>query len=790
MKSKSIYLMTILFCILAGSANAQISGARGICVGSTSDLEAYGSGTWTSSNTSVATVAESTGVVSGIAAGTAIITYSVGTQTTTVTIVDPSTPLTLSPPYAGYICMGAPWTVNAPTGGTWSSADDDIATASLIGPDLTSPTENATITGLVEGPVTVYVYCEYPGGCKAQALIKVGLPDIVGETDLCIGEVYDRLTCTSGGLTWTSGNPAIADFLDYPTQSGRLFGITAGTTTVTFTRYSGCIETRTVNISAGSSITGTTSVCVGQTTALSCSPSGGTWSSASPSVATVGASSGIVTGVSAGTATISYFPEEGCPSIVEITVTTSAGEIGGTLTVCEGQTTNLSCSPGGGTWSSSNANATVNSSGEVTGVTAGTATITYSIEGGCISTADVTVNATPTISGPEGVCNGYTMTLTGTPGGGTWSSSNTGIATVNSSGVVTGVSSGTVIITYMLSGGCFDTYVVTSGTSVAEISGLSAVCRYQSITLSSTPSGGTWTSSTPKATVGASTGIVTGVAQGSTTITYTIGGTCKATKLVYVDNVAAINDSWYHDLCVDGDDLNFGTGGGTWSSSNTAVMEVTPTTGVISAVSAGTVTLTLTSPHAGCYDTHAMEVHDMPTVTGDLTLCNNHATTSLSTSSTITQWGPVSGDPAYISYVSGTSSTVKSNSSATGTRTITYQFYNSAGCKVLPVVTVNSCAKASGQEGAGTPKMMSAGYTIVPNPSDGHFFIQNTSASSGNDKIDVRVINIIGQIVFDDNVDFNNGVADLTIKDALPGLYLLHITDKQGETAALRVLVE
>lgn len=70
----------------------------------------------------------------------------------------------------------------------------------------------------------------------------------------------------------------------------------------------------------------------------------------------------------------------------------------------------------------------------------------------------------PTVSGPTSVDAGYTITLTGsgTPHGSTpWASSNTAIATVSSTGVVTGVAAGTVTITYMDSNGCTATHSVT-----------------------------------------------------------------------------------------------------------------------------------------------------------------------------------------------------------------------------------------------------------------------------------------------------------------------------------------
>lgn len=53
------------------------------------------------------------------------------------------------------------------------------------------------------------------------------------------------------------------------------------------------------------------------------------------------------------------------------------------------------------------------------------------------------------------MCVGSNTTLANTTSGGTWSSNNTGIATVNNSGVVTGVSGGTAIITYTVNNsGC------------------------------------------------------------------------------------------------------------------------------------------------------------------------------------------------------------------------------------------------------------------------------------------------------------------------------------------------
>src|SRR5258706_7281654 len=81
-----------------------------------------------------------------------------------------------------------------------------------------------------------------------------------------------------------------------------------------------------------------------------------------------------------------------------------------------------------------------------------------------ITVTVIKVNALPTITGTLSVCIGSTTSLTGsaTPDATTpWVSGSTGIATINSSGVVTGVSAGTSVITYKNSNGCTTTVTVT-----------------------------------------------------------------------------------------------------------------------------------------------------------------------------------------------------------------------------------------------------------------------------------------------------------------------------------------
>jgi hypothetical protein len=147
------------------------------------------------------------------------------------------------------------------------------------------------------------------------------------------------------------------------------------------------------------------------------------------------------------------------------------GVISGPATVCAGSTITLTDSVVGGTWSSSSTSvATIGSTGIVTGIAAGTTTISYAVTnsfGSSYAMKVVTVNPLPTagtITGPNTVAVSTTIGLSNSATGGTWTSSNTSVANVGSTGVVLGVSAGTVLITYAVSGTCGPVYVTYSVT--------------------------------------------------------------------------------------------------------------------------------------------------------------------------------------------------------------------------------------------------------------------------------------------------------------------------------------
>ncbi|MDE3144366.1 MAG: Ig domain-containing protein, partial [Bacteroidota bacterium] len=344
-----------------------------------------------------------------------------------------------------------------------------------------------------------------------------------------------------------------------PSDTTNILSVKVGNTagTVAVNEINSCANltasfpvTLSPNANAGT-VSGTSPLCIGDTaTYTSTGDTGGAWSSSNTAVATVNSSTGLVTAVAAGTATITYTVSSGCnaPVTASKTVTVNpnanAGTISGTSPLCMGSTaTYSSTGDAGGVWSSSNtAIATVNAStGLVTAVAAGTATITYTVSSGCHApvTASKTITVNPnanagTVSGTSPLCITATTTYSSNgDAGGVWSSSNTAVATVDpSSGLVTAVAAGTATITYTVSAGCnapvaaSKTITVNPNANAGTISGASPLCMSATTTYTSNgDAGGIWSSSnTAVATINSSTGLVTAVTAGISAITYTVTG--------------------------------------------------------------------------------------------------------------------------------------------------------------------------------------------------------------------------------------------------------------------------
>jgi hypothetical protein len=225
---------------------------------------------------------------------------------------------------------------------------------------------------------------------------------------------------TAGG-TWASANTAVATV---GVATGALYGVTNGTSNITYTLTTGCFASAvaTVGPPLAGTISGPTSVCGGYTINLTETIPGGVWSCTNTN-ATI-TSGGVVTGVTAGIDTVNYTISTGCGTAVAthiVTITASAGTITGPSSVCVGSSITLSDAVSGGTWSSSAIGIarTGSTSSVVYGVSAGTATISYMLAG-CgttmYATTTITVDPLPTVTANATLasCGGiYTLTATG-----------------------------------------------------------------------------------------------------------------------------------------------------------------------------------------------------------------------------------------------------------------------------------------------------------------------------------------------------------------------------------------
>ena len=403
------------------------------------------------------------------------------------------------------------------------------------------------------------------------------------------------------------------------------------------------------------------------------------WTSSNIDVATV-SDAGVVVTKKAGSATITVTTTDGAKKatcsvkVNAATVPVSGVALSPTqLTLTEGETATLTATvtPSNATdktvsWSSSNTSvATVSSSGVVTARGGGSATITVTTNDGgktarCAVTVNVPVTGVSLNKSSLTLSEGETATLTATvtPSNATdktvtWSSSNTSVATVSSSGVVTAKSIGSATITVTTKDGnktatCNVTVVVpVSGVSLDQTSLTMIPGDTQTLTATVTPSNAsdktvTWTSSNTSVATVSSSGVVTAKTGGSATITVTTndGGktaTCAVTVNVPVTGVSlnknslTLSEGDSQTLTATVAPSNATDKTVAWASDNEAVAVVT-TAGVVVAKTPGNAVITVTTNDGA--KTASCAVSVKPRVTG-VNLDNSSITLEVGSTKTL-----------------------------------------------------------------------------------------------------------------------------------------------------------
>ncbi|MCD8127638.1 MAG: Ig-like domain-containing protein [Clostridiales bacterium] len=323
---------------------------------------------------------------------------------------------------------------------TWSSSNTSVA----------SITEDGVVTALDAGTVTITATIDER--VKSTTVIKVLEPVLAAETSaMYIGSVgLLSMENYNQELTWTSSKPeaATADGM------GAVTGLTTGTTTFT-TQIAGetySVEmtvyalpsladgSATVNLAAEKALTFDTELLDGASTI---------WFSEDESIATVD-ETGTVTGVAPGTTNIICYLN-GCEVSASVTVSTPTLDYT-EITLVAGSIYELELSGANkdaAVWSSSDEDvATVTQHGTVTASGTGDCVISVKIN-------DYEVNCDLHIPNPSLSQSTLTLTVGGTSTltmkqtfseDITWTSSNSAVATVDESGVVTAVAAGTCTI--------------------------------------------------------------------------------------------------------------------------------------------------------------------------------------------------------------------------------------------------------------------------------------------------------------------------------------------------------
>lgn len=539
----------------------------------------------------------------------------------------------------------------------WGSSKPSTATVSEMGLVTAVGEGTATITVSSGGrsAICTVTVVKAPVKVESITLSKESLALTKGQT-VTLKATISPADATDKTITWMSMDEAVAQV----SQEGKITAIGGGNTTITASaggKSVDCevvvtvpVETITLEKTEVTMVEGETLVLEVTVLPDDSSDKSVEWTSSDAEIATID-SEGKVTAVKEGSATITA---EAGDKTASCTVTVSKKIIHvesisidrPTLNIAVGAAETLiamvlpdDATDKSFTWATTNATiAEVEQTGKVTAKATGTVTITATTaDGGLVAACEVTVSVpyievtSITLDKDEvALEKGQSVTLIATviPDNASvktvsWTSSDTGVATVDKDGKVTAIAGGSATIT-ATAGNCAATCTVIviaavpvtgvtlNKTTLGLIEGSSETLVATITPADATDTEVTWTSSDPNVSTVDQNGTVTAIAEGSSTITVTTndGGkaaACAVTVSRQAVRVTGVELSRTLLSVIKGSTElltatvlpeNATDKGVTWSSSNTAVAEVDQDGNVI-AKSEGTVTITATTVDGG-----------------------------------------------------------------------------------------------------------------------------------------------------------------------------------------------
>ncbi|MGQ0828193.1 MAG: beta strand repeat-containing protein, partial [Bacteroidota bacterium] len=640
-----------------------------------------------------------------------------------------------------------------------------------------------SITGLSAGTYTITVTDSR--GCTGRNSVNVALP-----SPLSLAYFPSNVTGCNGGnngsvtVNPSGGNPGYTySWNTSPVKTTQsITGLSAGTYTVVVTDITGCTASlNNVVISQPSTISlSTSSVPVGCTInngSASVTAGGGTpgftysWSNG---VTT----SSSITGLSAGTYSVTVTDANGCTGITSVNVANAGAPtigISGPVTNvgCTGSATGsatVTATGGTGTLTYSWNNGVTSTTGTASGLTSGSYIVTVTDANGCTAqqTVAITQPASAVNSGIAGQANvnctgSATGTATVTASGGTpsytynWS---TGVTTSNS---VSGLTAGTYSVTITDNNGCtrIQTVTITQPVSAisANASATNAICGGSNGTASVTASGGTgayiysW-STAPVQT----SAMATGLSSGSYNVTVTDANGCTGVTSVSVNNAGGPT------VGISGAVTNVScTGNATGSATVTATggtapltyswnNGVTSTTGTASGLTAGTYIVTVTDVN-GCAQGQTVNITQPAAALGGIITSSNIGCTGAATgSATVTG---TNGTPGY-TYAWSTGVTTSNSVSGLTVGTYSVIITDNNGCTNQQTVTITQPAAALTAIAGGV----------------------NAACGGSNGSVTVTASGGTTNYIY----TWSTGGTDATIINLTAGTYTVLVTDANGCT--------